>query len=165
MTNVYAAVDFHTLMMWRVYQAVATAFLFVPVNTLAYSDMPPGASNQVSAMVNLMRNMGGSIGISLVTTMLARRQQVHQAYLTRNAYQDNPLLRQALSQMTNRFATRTDPVQAAHQAQAQFYLATQRQAAILSYIDCYWLLGTLALLSIGLVYIAKKTKPGQAAMH
>jgi MFS transporter, DHA2 family, multidrug resistance protein len=78
MTHLDAQVDFRTVMRWRIYQAAGMAFLFVPVNTLAYVGMPREASNQVSAMTNLMRNMGGSIGISAVTTLLARRQQIHQ---------------------------------------------------------------------------------------
>src|SRR5262249_10390600 len=84
MTNLNSGIDFRTLMWWRVYQAAGMAFLFVPINTIAYTGMPAGASNQVSALTNLMRNIGGSIGISAVTTLLAQRQQVHQAYLVHN---------------------------------------------------------------------------------
>ena len=58
-----------TLMMWRVYQSFGMAFLFVPINTLSYNDMPREASNQISGMMNLMRNVGGSVGISAVTTL------------------------------------------------------------------------------------------------
>ena len=51
---------------------------FVPLNTIAYGDLPPGKSNNASALINLMRNLGGSIGISVAVTMLDRRTQMHQ---------------------------------------------------------------------------------------
>ncbi len=78
MTNIYLGIDFHTAMMYRVYQSIGMAFLFVPINTLCYIGVPQEQNNQISSMINLMRNLGGSFGISFVTTMLARRAQVHQ---------------------------------------------------------------------------------------
>jgi len=87
MTQLTLDIDYRTLMLWRVYQAVGMGFVFVPVNTLAYTDMRPESSNQVSAMTNLMRNVGGSIGISTVTTLIARGAQAHQDYLARNTFQ------------------------------------------------------------------------------
>jgi len=162
MTNLYRGLDFHTLMMWRVYQAAGMAFLFVPINTIAYTDMPPEASNQVSGMINLMRNMGGSIGISAVTTLLVRRQQVHQAYLAHNLYQYNPRLQQTLNQMTNFIGNRAGPPQALQKAYGRIYLALQQQAAVLAYIDIFWICGTVAALTLGIVFLAKKVDPGKA---
>jgi MFS transporter, DHA2 family, multidrug resistance protein len=164
MTNIVLGVDYHTLMMWRVFQSIGMAFVFVPVNTLAYTDMPAGASNQVSAMVNLMRNMGGSIGISAVTTLLARRQQVHQDYLAHNTYQYNPQLQQLLAQITSRAAARTGSADAMKQAYGRVYHIVQAQAAVLAYVDIFWILGAACALAIGLLFFAKRNKPGQAAM-
>jgi MFS transporter, DHA2 family, multidrug resistance protein len=164
MTHIELGIDYHTLMMWRVYQAVGMAFVFVPVNTISYTDMPPGASNQISAMVNLMRNMGGSIGISAVTTLLARRQQVHQDYLAHNTYQYSPQLQQLLAQITSRAATRTSPAQAMKQAYGRIYQMVQAQAAVLAYVDIFWILGIAVALAIGLLFFAKRNKLGQAAM-
>jgi MFS transporter, DHA2 family, multidrug resistance protein len=164
MTNIELGVDYHTLMMWRVFQSIGMAFVFVPVNTLAYTDMPAGASNQVSAMVNLMRNMGGSIGISAVTTLLARRQQVHQDYLAHNTYQYNPQLQQLLAQITSRAAARTGSADAMKQAYGRVYHIVQAQAAVLAYVDIFWILGAACALAIGLLFFAKRNKPGQAAM-
>ena len=89
-TNLYLGVSFGTLVWWRILQVCGIGFLFVPINTISYNDMRPEDSNQVSAMVNLMRNVGGSVGISAATTMLARRQQVHQNYLARQVVNGNP---------------------------------------------------------------------------
>ncbi|HLJ47717.1 MAG TPA: DHA2 family efflux MFS transporter permease subunit [Bryobacteraceae bacterium] len=163
MTNLDLGVDYRTLMLWRVYQSSAMAFLFVPINTIAYNDMPQEASNQVSALTNLMRNIGGSVGISFVTTLLARRQQVHQVYLSRNLFEYNPRLQQAITNITNLLSTRSASGQASRQAYGQLYRNLQRQSSVLAYVDAFWLMGTLCLLVIGLVFLARKAKPGQAA--
>src|SRR6202000_2689935 len=74
-------VSFKYIAVARMFQAMGFAFLFVPIQTLAYSDLPPGKSNNASALINLMRNLGGSVGISVGTTLLVRRSQIHQNYL------------------------------------------------------------------------------------
>ena len=164
MTNLFLNIDYRTLMLWRVYQSSAMALLFVPMNTMAYTEMPREASNQISALMNLMRNIGGSVGISAATTLLARRQQLHQDYLARNLFEYNPSLRHLLAEITNFIGMRLGPAQATRQAYARIYRTVQQQAAVLAYIDIFWIMGTLSLLAIGLVFFAKKTKPGQAAM-
>ncbi|HTS60854.1 MAG TPA: DHA2 family efflux MFS transporter permease subunit [Candidatus Acidoferrales bacterium] len=164
LTHLTAGIDFQTLMLWRVIQASGMAFIFVPINTISYNDMPPGASNQVSAMVNLMRNLGGSVGISAVTTLTATRQQAHLAYLARNTYEYNPRLQGLIAQLQSHYATRTGSVDAARQAYGQVETAIGRQAFVLAYIDTFWILCGLTLLAIGLVFLARRSKPGQAAM-
>ena len=77
-------IDFQTAIWWRIDQAASLAFLFVPINTIAYIGIAKEENNQVSALVNLMRNLGSSVGISIFATMLERRQQVHQNFLTHN---------------------------------------------------------------------------------
>lgn len=162
MTNLNRALDFHTLMMWRIYQAAGMAFLFVPINTIAYADMPPEASNQVSGMINLMRNVGGSVGISAVTTLLTRRQQAHQAYLAHNLYQYNPRLQQLLMQMQSVLRHRAGASQAMHQAYGRLYRLVQQQAAVLAYVDVFWICGSLAVLSLGTLFFVKRIEPGKA---
>ena len=78
MTRFDLGVDFRTVTMARVYQAVGLAFLFVPINTAAYAFLPRDKNNAASGLMNLARNIGGSVGISFVTTGLARRAQFHQ---------------------------------------------------------------------------------------
>ncbi|HXT01586.1 MAG TPA: DHA2 family efflux MFS transporter permease subunit [Elusimicrobiota bacterium] len=163
MTSLDLQVSFWTLIWWRMLQMTGAAFLFVPINTIAYTDMPPEANNQVSALVNLMRNMGGSLGISAVTTMLQRRQQVHQAYLVKDVYRDNPRFAQASGQILRRYAVRSGAAQAPRQALAEAYRALQHQAAVLSYVDVIQMLTGVSLAAVVLVFFAKKNKPGQAA--
>jgi DHA2 family multidrug resistance protein len=71
MSNIDLSIDFHTAMMYRVYQSAGLALLFVPITTMAYVGVPPEKNNTVSVMVNLARNIGASVGISAVTTIIA----------------------------------------------------------------------------------------------
>jgi DHA2 family multidrug resistance protein len=82
--HLFTGMDFRTAVEMRAFQSVALAFLFVPINTLVYADVPGEKSNAVSGIVNLSRNMGGDVGIAAVTTLIARRSQTHQAYLAAN---------------------------------------------------------------------------------
>src|SRR5437588_255151 len=77
MTNFDLQVDFRTAVLARVIQAVGMAFLFVPINTAAYAFLPREKNNAASGLMNLARNIGGSVGISVVTTLLDRRTQAH----------------------------------------------------------------------------------------
>ena len=90
--------------MARVYQAMGLAFLFVPINTAAYSGLPRDKNNAASGLMNLARNIGGSVGISFVTTGLTRRAQFHQARLVETLNAANPQFRSALRGMTGVFS-------------------------------------------------------------
>ena len=164
MTNLYLGVSFGTLVWWRIYQAAGMAFLFVPINTIAFTGMKPEQSNQVSGMVNLMRNIGGSVGISAATTLLARREQAHQVYLAAKTFQYNPRLQEIITQMTSRAQTRSDPTLALRQTYGRLYFTVQRQASVLAYIDVFQIMGAACLLVMLLLFLAKPNKPGTAAM-
>jgi DHA2 family multidrug resistance protein len=99
-----------------------------------------------------------------VTTLIARRQQVHQHYLARHLYQYNPHLQQILMQMTSRIGHRTGAAQATEQAYARIYFLLQKQASVLAYTDAFRIMGMACIVAIVLVWFAKKNKPGQAAM-
>src|SRR6202162_2649777 len=97
MTRFDLQIDFRTVVMAPVFQAVGMAFLFVPINTAAYAFLPREKNNAASGLMNLARNMGGSVGISVVTTMLDRRAQVHMTDLSRYLSRSNAAL-QAMMQ-------------------------------------------------------------------
>src|SRR3569623_295830 len=79
--HLYEGIDFRTAVELRVLQSIGMPFLFIPINTLVYSGVPPQKNNAVSGIVNLSRNMGGDIGIAFVTTLVSRRAQFHQETL------------------------------------------------------------------------------------
>jgi len=161
MTNFDLQMDFHTAVTARLLQAVGMAFLFVPINTAAYAFMPREKNNAASGLMNLARNMGGSVGISVVTTMLDRRTQVHLTDMARNLNMGNPAL-QAMIQGASR-AMQAHGASASGATQRAYALiqgTVQRQATMLAYIDCFWFLGVAILLMIPTVFLMKKSKPG-----
>jgi DHA2 family multidrug resistance protein len=161
MTSFDLGVDFKTVMMARVYQAMGLAFLFVPINTTAYSGLPRDKNNAASGLMNLARNIGGSVGISAVTTLLARRAQVHQVQLVEKINAGNPQLRSTLSGLTSRFSGGGyGPGAALQHAYATVAANVDRQATMLAYIDNFWLLGVVIACLIPCVFLIKKVKPG-----
>ncbi len=154
-------IDFRTVAVSRVFQAAGMAFLFVPINTAAYAFLPRDKNNAASGLMNLARNIGGSVGISLVTTMLDRRSQVHLNYLSQNLSAGNPTLRSMVQGATQ--AARGHGASAAFATQQAYALiegTLQRQAAMLAYLDDFRLLGIAILLMVPLVFMIKKGKPG-----
>ncbi len=154
-------IDYKYAAIARCYQAAGLAFLFVPINTAAYAFVPRNKNNAASGLVNLARNVGGSVGISLVTTLLSRRQQFHQARLTEGLDRLNPYFNKALQGTANAIGGAGSAPGAS--AYGMVMRNLDRQAATLSYVDCFWLLGIVFGLMIPLVFFMKKVKPGRAA--
>jgi MFS transporter, DHA2 family, multidrug resistance protein len=168
MTTFDLAVDFRTVMMARVYQAIGLAFLFVPINTAAYSSLPRDKNNAASGLMNLARNIGGSVGISFVTTGLARRAQIHQGQLAENLNAANPQFQSALRGMTNIFSGAgpgSGGVSAQQHAYAMMQANVIRQSTMLAYIDNFWVLGVVIGCLIPCVFLIKKAKAGGMVVH
>jgi DHA2 family multidrug resistance protein len=162
MTTFDAQMDFRHAVMARCFQAAGLAMLFVPINTAAYAFVPRNKNNAASGLVNLARNIGGSVGISLVTTMLARRAQFHQARLGENATLLNPTF-------ANHLSSATRAIGATPGSNTPYALLMQQvlqQANTLSYVDCFYVLSIAFGVMVPLVLLMKKTKPGRpAAAH
>ena len=160
MTGFDLEIDFRTAAIARMIQATGMAFLFVPINTAAYAFLPRNKNNAASGLMNLARNMGGSVGISVVTTLLDRRQQVHLTYLSANLSNANPALRSTLAGASRAMqAHGASAAGATQQAHALIQNMVERQATMLAYIDCFSLLGFSILAMIPVVFLMKKTKP------
>ncbi len=168
MTSFDLGVDFHTVMMARVYQAMGLAFLFVPINTAAYSGLPRDKNNAASGLMNLARNIGGSVGISFVTTGLARRAQVHQGQLVETLNPANLRFQSALRGMTGIFSG-AGPGSGGSSAQQHAYAMLQgnviRQATMLAYIDNFWVLGVVIACLVPCVFLIKKAKAAGMVVH
>jgi len=167
MTNFNLGLDFATAAWARVFQAVGMAFLFVPINTAAYAYLPREKNNAASGLMNLARNIGGSVGISFVTTMLERRTQFHQNMLSSHLSDANPAMQAALQGMAQKLqAAGLDAAAAMQRAQASLQGTLIRQATMLAYLDNFWLLGVAMLCLIPLVFLMKKPAPGgEMAVH
>ena len=141
----------------RVVQASGIAFLFIPVSTVAYIGLAPGKSNNASALINLSRNLGGSFGISLIQTLFARRGQFHRVHLSSHLTEFDSAFRQAVGDAPVASLGTASP------ALAALGRAMQQQAAMLSYIDVFYVLMWLSLLMLPLAALLRKAPPGQAA--
>jgi DHA2 family multidrug resistance protein len=166
MTGFDLGIDFRTAATARVFQAIGMAFLFVPINTAAYAYLPRDKNNAASGLMNLARNIGGSVGISLVTTLLDRRTQQHLTDLSHNLSPANPAFRGMLNGATRAMqAHGSSAAFASRQAYALIEGTVQRQATMLAYIDDFRLLGWAILAMVPLVFLMKKGKPGGMAVH
>ncbi len=167
MTSFDLGVDFRTVVSARMIQSAGLAFLFVPINTAAYAYLPREKNNAASGLMNLARNIGGSVGISFVTTMLDRRAQYHQHRLSSHLSSSNPQFQSMLQGMTRTFEAKGfSPADAMHKAYALVQGTLFRQANMLAYIDNFWLLGAAILAMIPLVFLMKRLPTGgEIAMH
>jgi DHA2 family multidrug resistance protein len=123
-------------------------------------------SNAISGITNLARNIGGSVGISFVTTFLARRAQYHQSFLSEHMGNANPAFRGALTGATNNLIHHGAPVAAAsQQAYGMLYNSLGRQSTFLAYMDTYWILAVGAAILVPCVFLMRKARATQAAAH
>jgi MFS transporter, DHA2 family, multidrug resistance protein len=161
MTSFDLQINFRTVATARVIQAVGMAFLFVPINTAAYAFLPRDKNNAASGLMNLARNIGGSVGISVVTTMLDRRTQVHLTNLSSHLSASNAALQarlKALGLLAQAHGAGPPGTSGVPWAIIQGTLT--RQATMLAFIDNFWLLGVVILAMVPVVFLMKKSKPG-----
>jgi len=144
----------------RIAQSFGLAFLFVPINLASYIGIPPEKGNSVSGLVNFMRNIGSSVGTSMVTTLLARRAQFHQNMLSFHATNYDPAFRNQLtglsSQLVHTGATVPD---AQLQAYARINQTLEVQSTTLAYIDTYMLLAIAASIMFVLAFLVRTNNP------
>ena len=149
--------DFRTIAMLRVYQTMGLAFIFIPSNVLSYVNIPRESNNQVSSMVNFVRNIGGSVGIALVSTYITRTAQIRQYYLSSNLRDTNPQFRQMLDGISSNLRRHgLSGAKALDQAYARMSFMVQQQASSLAYKDVVSLLALLVACLIPLTFIMKR---------
>jgi DHA2 family multidrug resistance protein len=163
MTSIYPGIDFRTAMFYRIYQSIGLAFLFVPINTISFVNIPPSNGNQVSAMVNLSRNLGGSIGISALGTILARRAQEHQTYLS--AHTTAGAMASAASHAQGiLYKAGVSMPDAMAKANGFLYNSLQQQSVALAYVDVIRIFAICCFLALFLLFFAQRNRPGSVAM-
>lgn len=148
----------------RIYQSLGLALLFIPINTAAYQGLAAADNASASAIINMMSNLGGSFGISLLATYVARREQANQVTIIRHVTPYSAATRQTLGQLQQALGgAHASAADALHQAQAQLYAIVQQQAAMLSYIDAFWAVGAVLLAMTPFVLLLRKPRPGERA--
>jgi DHA2 family multidrug resistance protein len=161
------AVDYRTAMLSRMIQAGGLGFLFVPINSTAYSYVPREKNTNASGLINLSRNIGGSAGIAFSQTLLARKAQVHQSFLVAHMTPFDIHFQTALQRLSQVLMTRgASPVTSRALAQAGLYGQLGRQASMLAYIDTFRILGYILILAMPVIFLMKKVRPhSDAPIH
>jgi MFS transporter, DHA2 family, multidrug resistance protein len=160
-------VNFGWLVRARIAVTIGIAFLFAPISVATTGTLRPEQNAAGASLFVMARNIGGSVGISFVTTMLARRAQVHQSNLTARLSSGNGQFQAALSNIAHMLITRgSSPAEAARQAYGMMAFNLDRQATMLAYIDNFWILGCCVAAMIPFVFLMKKVKHGGSmAVH
>jgi len=165
MTRLNLTVDFNTLMMARVFQSAALPFIFLPINIAAYAYLARDKNNAASGLINLARNIGGSVGISLVTTILARRAQFHQTVLAGHLTGSSVPLMAGAHKLTGWLAAAGSTAWTAQQRTIGLISnLVMQQARLLAYIDNFFLMGLLVIMFVPLAFLMKRSQPGQISL-
>jgi DHA2 family multidrug resistance protein len=143
-------------------QGAGLAFLFVPLTTLTMAPIPKEETGYATSLYSVMRNIGSSVGVSFVTTAIARRSQFHQQILAANItpqYLSRPEFQAFAAVLRERGL---DATAATHGAQALIYQSLQQQAALLSYVESFRVMGALLLAIIPLIALMQRARHAEA---
>jgi len=158
MTQIEPGVAFSTLTGWRVLQALGLALLFVPITTSMYVGLPPERNEEAAALLNLARNLGGGVGISLIETLLARRTQAHQSVLVEHATVFDRAYRATIQAIEHGVGASPS---LARLGAGRVYQELQRQALALAYVDVMRVLAVIGGVAVLVALLLKANPPGR----
>lgn len=141
----------------------ALSFVFVPIATQSYSTLPNSEIGNGSGIFNLLRNVGGSIGISIAQTLLVRRSAAHQVQIAGSVSQTQYWFEQRLSSLTGYLSHHTAPANAHAAAQGLLYQRLGQQALLWAFVDVFRWMSLICFVCVVLVWFFKKAKPGARA--
>jgi DHA2 family multidrug resistance protein len=157
--NISLEIGMKSVIVPNIFNGFAMGFIFVPLTTVTLSGLRKQEMGNATGIYNLMRNVGGSIGIATVMAMLVRGVQIHQTYLAANAGTGNPLAgSMARGLQGHLFVQGVDPFTAGQKALGALYRSLQQQSALLAYADNFRLIATLAFACIPLLLLLKKVE-------
>jgi MFS transporter, DHA2 family, multidrug resistance protein len=164
LTRINDDTDFWFFAVSRIYLGVGLPLIFIPILTASYEGIPPDKTDLASALINVARNTGGSIGISLANNVLAHREQFHQSRLVELVSPASIQFKETLTQVTNYFTAQGNSLaQAQQQAFNWIGQQVQNQAAYLAYTDVFWALMLICAAAIPLALMLRKVKLGGPA--
>jgi DHA2 family multidrug resistance protein len=139
----------------NVISGLAMGMIFVPMTTMAMGTLPNETIGTATGLYNLMRGMGGSIGIAVITTLLSRHAQLHQSLMVSHLTPYDPAFRESLHGLTGLFSTQGDLVEAMRKAYLSIYNNLLVQSSLWAFIDNFRLLGYFSLLGVPLALLFK----------
>jgi DHA2 family multidrug resistance protein len=157
MSHLTAEITFGDAAFARGIQSIALPFLFVPLSAVAYQGLPQNKTAQASSLLNVFRNLGGTIGISTAQTLLSTNLQIRQSHLVEGLNPLNPNYSDWLYQAQGALAGAGDPTIT---PLAVLYGQMQKQAAMLAFLDVYRQLMIVVLVVTPIVFIMRPGKPG-----
>ena len=129
---------------------IGLPLIFIPITTASYDGIPPDKTDQASALINLARNFGGSMGVALSQTVLARREQFHQSRLVEHLGSWNPFYNDTVNHIQTYLTGRTATGSTAGTSTAIVGQMVQSQVTILAYVDVFVLLAIIAMVMVPL---------------
>jgi MFS transporter, DHA2 family, multidrug resistance protein len=165
MTSVYGDLGFWFIARLRMLLGVGLPLIFVPITAASFDGIAQPKTDQASALINAARNTGGSIGVCIVSNVLAHRGQFHQSRLVEQAIPSNAQYQDSLQQITGYFTAHGGSPAQAHEQAIQWIVAqVQIQASFLAYMDAFWVLMLVALAAVPLALGLRKVKIGAPAL-
>jgi MFS transporter, DHA2 family, multidrug resistance protein len=159
--------SFRAATLLRVWQYVPVAFLFFLLTLAGYVGLPAEKTNAAAGLMNFIRNIGQSVGTSVVTTLIARRSQYHQSVLAE--YTDSGRFHASITGLAMRLTHSGLSMHTAQrQALGRLYGLVQAQASVLSYVDAYWLLSVIsAIMFLGSFFLKRNElgESGNVSVH
>jgi DHA2 family multidrug resistance protein len=137
----------------NIIMGLAIGMIFVSLTTIAMGTLPNEMIGAATGLYNLMRNMGGSIGIAAVTTLISRHSQLHQSMMVYHLTPYNPAFRRSFHSLTELFAAHHDPVTAMNQAYLSIYNTLVTQSALFAFVDIFRLIGFFCFVGIPLTLL------------
>jgi DHA2 family multidrug resistance protein len=164
LTALYGDVGFWYLAESRMLLGVGLPLIFLSITAASYDGIPSGKIDQASALINMARNTGGSLGVSLVSNVLMHREQFHQSRLVEHVIPSSAEFQETLRQITGYLASHgSAPAQLQQQAFDWIGRQVQAQASLLAYVDVFWVLMLISLAAVPLALALRKVKLGGAA--
>ena len=152
-------ISFSTASWLRVWQIGSIPFVFIAITTAVYFGIPREKSNQVSGLINFVRNIGGSILIALTNAEVTQRGQFHQDELLKYSTPSSMNFQSMQGMYQGAFTTSAGAANAQHLAQGQILNSLQAQSVTLAYVDVFWILFTASLIMIPLSFLLRKNDP------
>jgi DHA2 family multidrug resistance protein len=157
--GLYLGITFWDAASWRVVMVLGMPFMFVPISVMSYVGVPQEKNNEVSGMTALARNIGGSLGISFISTMLVRRAQTHQRILAAHIVRGSSTFQSMNQGMTGAMRAHGFSASGASAgAMARMYDMMVMQAKTLAYVDTVHVLVVLVACLIPIGYLMKKPR-------
>ena len=152
-----------TLLVPIIVTGFALSFVFVPITTQAYGTLRNDQIGNASGIFNLLRNIGGSVGISIAQTLLIRRADLHQNEITNFMPQSGYWFEQRMSQLGRYLGHQTAPANSNAAAMGQIYQQLGQQSLLWAFVDVFRWMALLCFASLGLVWLFRKVQPGRKA--